>query len=307
MSDRQVYFTAPWDRIPSNGPALTGTAFVPDAHHYAGRGGRVFALWSNEQATESNFKPTLLSCLTATLGSPVTPEELFSYIAAIAANPAYTARFQPDLSTPGLRIPLSADSGLFHEAAELGRRVLWLHTFGERMADPTAGRPAGPPRVPINPPTIPLAGRISPKPEDFPDALNYDAEKLRLLVGHGFIENVPPSVWKYEVSGKHVLTQWFSYRKLHRERPVIGDRRPPSKLNEIQPDHWLPEYTTELLNVLNVLALLVQLEPAQADLLERICAGPLLSHQTLVAANALAIPAKPEKLKKAKSSGPKLF
>ena len=35
----------------------------------------------------------------------------------------------------------------------------------------------------------------------------------------------------------------------------------------IQPDHWLPEYTTELLNVINVLGLLVSLEPRQAALL----------------------------------------
>ena len=80
----------------------------------------------------------------------------------------------------------------------------------------------------------------------------------------------------YEVSGKRVLTQWFSYRKKNRERPIIGDRRPPSKLGEIQPDHWLAEYTTELVNVLHVLALLVDLEPDQAQLLEAICGGPTL-------------------------------
>jgi hypothetical protein len=34
-----------------------------------------------------------------------------------------------------------------------------------------------------------------------------------------------------------VLTQWFSYRKKNRERAIIGDRRPPSKLGDIQPDH----------------------------------------------------------------------
>ena len=73
-----------------------------------------------------------------------------------------------------------------------------------------------------------------------------------------------------------MLTQWFSYRKKNRERPIIGDRRPPSKLGDIQPDHWLAEYTTELLNVLHVLALLVEMEPAQAKLLEAICEGPLL-------------------------------
>jgi hypothetical protein len=88
-------------------------------------------------------------------------------------------------------------------------------------------------------------------------------------------------VWTYEVSNKHVLTQWFSYRKRHRERPQIGERRTPSPLGDIQPDAWPAEYTTELLNVLNVLGRLVELEPAQADLLERICAGPTLTQEAL--------------------------
>jgi hypothetical protein len=56
-----------------------------------------------------------------------------------------------------------------------------------------------------------------------------------------------------------------------------GDRRPPSKLGEIQPDLWLAEYTTELLNALHVLALLVELEPAQAQFLEAICEGPTIN------------------------------
>jgi hypothetical protein len=280
---------------------------LPDIDHYNGRGGRVFSLWSDAASTRPNLKPALLSHLSAFLVMPIGPEDLLSYIVALASSPAYTERFQPDLSTPGLRIPITSDSSLFRVASDLGRRILWLHTFGERMADPSAGRPFGPPRVPVNPPSVPLAGRISSKPEDFPDFLNYDAEKHRLLVGHGYIDNVSSAVWAYEVSGKHVLTHWFSYRKLHRERPVIGDRRAPSALNDIQPDHWLPEYTSELLNVLNVLTLLVELEPLQADLLDRICAGPLLSHEDLTTANALAVPPKPEKLKKAKDKHPHLF
>jgi hypothetical protein len=102
-----------------------------------------------------------------------------------------------------------------------------------------------------------------------------------LLVGSGFIEPVPPAVWHYQVSGKQVLVQWFSYRKKHRERPLIGDRRKPSPLGDIQPDHWLAEYTTELLNVLNVLGLLVDLEPQAAALLGRICDGPQISEAML--------------------------
>ena len=109
-----------------------------------------------------------------------------------------------------------------------------------------------------------------------PDVMSYDATAQRLHVGSGFIEPVPAAVWHYEVSGKQVLVQWFSYRRKTRERPIIGDRRPPSPLGDIQPESWPAEYTTELLNLLNVLGLLVDLEPTAAALLERICAGTLL-------------------------------
>jgi hypothetical protein len=141
-----------------------------------------------------------------------------------------------------------------------------------------------------------------------PDSIGYDAGKQRLLVGNGYAENVDPKMWSYEVSGKQVLLQWFSYRKLHRERPIIGDRRPPSPLGDIQPNHWLPEYTSELLNLLNVLGLLVELEPAQADLLEKVCSGPLISHEELSAAGALDLPPKAKKMTaKKKAPGPGLF
>src|SRR5690606_30889465 len=137
--------------------------------------------------------------------------------------------------------------------------------------------PSGPPRVPANPPMVPKDGAIPLTPEGFPDTLDYDAAARRLKVGAGHIDNVAPEVWAYEVSGKNVLRQWFSYRRKNRERPVSGDRRPPSPLGEIQTDPWLPEYTSELINVLNVLTLLVVLEPKQADLLTRMEEGPLVS------------------------------
>jgi hypothetical protein len=97
-------------------------------------------------------------------------------------------------------------------------------------------------------------------------------------------------MWAYEVSDKQVLWHWFSYRRHDRSRPVIGDRRPPSILSSIQPDGWLPEYTTDLLDLLHVLGRLIVLEPAQADLLNRICEGPLRSAEELRTAGALATP-----------------
>jgi hypothetical protein len=267
-------------RPPTKGPALTFTALVPDLHHYNGRGGRVFPLWRNGGAPHANLSPKLLEFLTSAYKSSVSAEDFLAYLAGVAANPAYTARFQSDLVQPGLRIPITARRERFAEAVELGRRVIWLHTFGERFTDMKAGRPPGPPRLPKErTPRIPKNGAIPDDPDGMPDEIAYDELGRRLLIGKGFIENVPAAVWQYEVSGKRVLTQWFSYRKRNRERPIIGDRRPPSKLGDIQPDHWLAEYTTELLNVVHVLGLLVELEPAQARLLEVICEGPTLEYR----------------------------
>ncbi|MGH9747104.1 MAG: type ISP restriction/modification enzyme [Candidatus Acidiferrales bacterium] len=308
-SERQIYLTALTRTSPKNGPAVTFTANVPDLDHYRGSfGGRVFPIWRDEYATTSNFPPRLLETISVRLGVAIEPEDFFSYIAAIASSPAYTAFFQDDLSTPGLRIPITASSDLFQQAAQIGRRVLWLQAFGERMFDPRQDRPGGPPRLPAgHAPAVPKEGQISAKPSEMPDSLGYDAGKRRLLVGTGFIGNVSPAVWQYEVSGKQVVLQWFSYRKKNRERPIIGDRRRPSPLGDIQPDHWLPEYTTELLNLLNVLTMLVELEPKQAEILNRVCDGPLLSEEELRKAGAFVTESDPKQKGRKASKNRALF
>lgn len=281
QSHSQVYLTGLMAHSPSSGPGIAFSALLPDQHHYKGSfGGSVFALWKNTAATESNIFPAVVALLAKAFGAPVDPVDIFAYVAALLAHPVYTASFAEDLVRPGLRVPLTADAALFAEAAKLGREVIRLHTFGERFATEDPPRP---PRVGEGGPTQPKDGAIPSTPEGFPDTLEYDAARRRLLVGTGFIDNVPPAVWAYEVSGKQVLRQWFSYRRKNRERPLIGDKRPPSPLGDIQPDRWLPEYTSELINVLNVLALLVELEPKQADLLKRICDGPLIPVSKLTA------------------------
>jgi hypothetical protein len=288
-SDWQVYLTAPEDRTPTNGPALTLSSAIPDLHHYHGRGGRVFPLWRDAAATSPNVKPALLGHLAAWLRRTVRPEDFMAYLAAVLAHPAFTSRFAADLQRPGLRVPLSAAPELFDGAVTLGREVAWLHCYGERFADPGAGRPHGPPRMPRGTgPTVPAGGTIPGVPEPLPDVIDYDPARRRLIVGSGFVDNVAPEVWAYEVSGRSVLRQWFSYRRGDRTRPVIGDRRPPSPLDRIQPDHWLPEYTEDLLNLLHVLGRLVALEPQQAALLDAICGGPLFDAVGLEAVGALA-------------------
>ena len=286
-SNQQVYLTALQAHALTAGPAVTFSAKVPDLHHYNGRGGRVFPLWADRRAQVPNLRAALLDEIAGALGVAVSAPDLMAYFAAVAAHPAYTARFRSDLVQPGLRYPMTADARHFTEAVDIGREVIWLHCFGERFADPNAGRPNGAPRMPEGErPVIPRDGAIPTGPDCFPDRIDHDTGACRLKVGDGFIDNVPRAVWEYEVSGKQVLVQWFSYRRLDRSRPIIGNRRPPSPLEKIQPEGWLAEYTTELMNVLHVLGRLVALEPRQADLLNRICDGPLLSGDDLRAGGA---------------------
>ncbi len=287
---KQVHLTALSATSPKRGPAVTFAALIPDLDHYHGRGGRVYPLWRDAAAHASNIRPQLLAFLAEQFGAAVSAEDMMAYIAAVIAHPAFTARFKNDLVQPGLRLPLTAHRALFERACALGREVIWLHCYGERFADAEAGRPKGPPRLPkAEAPFIPADGAIPSI--SLPQEMHYDAARRCLQIGAGYIDNVTPAMWTYEVSGVEVLKHWFSYRRKDRSRPVIGDRRPPSPLGDIKPEGWLDQYNQDLIDLLNVLGRLVKLEPAQATLLEEICAGPLYSGDDL--ANLWTRPAPP--------------
>jgi hypothetical protein len=304
FGSQQVFLFSLEKRAPESGPALTVSALLPDMNFYKGSsGGRAFPLWRDASATIPNVKPALISRLATIYGVKVLPDDFVAYIAAVLAHPAFTARFQSDLVQPGLRVPITADPKLFAEAVNLGREVIWLHCFGERFADPTSGRPSAPPRMPSGTgPHIPSDGAIPGAPDPLPDIMDYDPTKQRLSIGKGFIDNVPKRVFDYEVSGRNVLRQWFSYRRLDRSRPMIGDRRPPSPLDKIRPEHWLDEYTNDLMNLLHILGRLVALEAGQAKLLERICFGSLITSEALAAVGALDAPPAGRGGKKGKST-----
>jgi hypothetical protein len=89
-------------------------------------------------------------------------------------------------------VPLTASTELFATAAELGRTIIWLHSFGEQFTDTKRGRPARPPRLPKEvAPRIPADGAISQDTAEMPDSIAYDEVRHRLLIGHGYVEGVP--------------------------------------------------------------------------------------------------------------------
>jgi len=186
-SSSQVFLTALHRSAPTSGPALSLAADVPDIDHYKGSfGGRVYPLWQDALGENPNIKPALIKHLASVYKFEVIAEDVMAYISALAAHPWFTAHFADDLRQPGLRIPMTENSELFSEAVGLGQEVIWLHCYGERLADPDKGRPSGPPRLPSSErPVIPSDGAIPSAPEPLPDEMSYDASKRRLVIGTG--------------------------------------------------------------------------------------------------------------------------
>jgi Type ISP C-terminal specificity domain/N-6 DNA Methylase len=278
--ERQLYLTEPHTEPVTGGPALTFAADPPDTHHYHGRGGRVVPLYRDKAGTRPNTTQPLLVMLSRRLGARVTGEDLVAYVAGIAAHSSFSKHFAETLDGTGVRIPLTTDGHLFDEAISVGCRVIWLQTYGQRFVDPSRGRPLGPPRLSDD--RRPCAAvEIPIEPECFPQRIAYDPATQTLLVGEGQIRPVPPAVWGYEVSGMRVIRKWF------RSRTGKPTGRHPTMLDFIRPTYWTAAMNDELRDLLHVLGLLVDLEPIQRDLLQRVCAGPLLTVDDLLTASVL--------------------
>ncbi|MFF1769113.1 type ISP restriction/modification enzyme [Streptomyces sp. NPDC058249] len=284
-SDRQIYLSELHSESGRAGPAVGFTALIPDMHHFKGtEGGRVAPLYRHAELAETNVTPGLLKTLSQIHEVPVTAEDLFAYIAGIAGHSGYTRRFAEHLATRGAHIPLTRDPDLWAEVTEVGRRTVWIHTYGQRFASPLHGRPSGQtPRLPVAEQpvcTVPIGEDGS----GIPDSICYDAKTRTVTVGAGSIRPVAPEVWDYRIGGVQVIRKWFGFRK---RRPDIEWQTP---LNDILPPTWPARWTIDLLDLINALALLTALEPEQARLLDAVSAGPLITTQDLREEGVLPVP-----------------
>lgn len=180
--------------------------------------------------------PGLTTTLTSLLSTEITAEDVLAYVAGVTAHPGFTKTFADELTTPGIRIPVTTDAKLWAKAVDLGRQVLWLHTYGQCFTG--EGRPVGNVRLPVGDAQRPL----SQKPvTTLPETLSYDADCQAVVVGDGEFGPVTRQVWDYAVGGRNVIKSWFDYRK---KEP--GGRR-SSPLDDINATAWDPDCTGEFL------------------------------------------------------------
>ena len=263
-SDHQIYVFGLLTKHSGKGPALTASADIPDRDYFSGRGAKdIIPLYRDIEAAEENIVPGLRDILKDTLEFSITPKDLLAYVYGVAANSTFTDIFSKELETRELRIPITKDRDLFQTTVTIGKRLIWLHTYGERLI-PT-GKKRG--VIPIG---VAKCTKALPESNDsYPDKYSYDVEKKVLRVGDGEFGPVSLEIWEFEVSGLRVVKSWLNYRM------KAGHGKKSSPLDDIRPERWTSEFTTELLELLWVLEATLTEYPKQKELLEAVVKGPL--------------------------------
>jgi len=267
---RQVFLASSVVLELGAGAAIMCSSHVPDRHYFAGRGGKdILPLYRNSDATEPNILPGLLDLLAETYSRKVTPEDLLAYVYGMLAQPTFTARYKKELGTRELRVPITKEAGLFKKVCGVGKRLLWLHTYGERFV-PKGKHPGKVPRGKAR-----CVEAIPGNADGYPESFHYEELTRTLRVGEGEFRPVVPEVYEYEVSGLKVVQSWLKYRMKH------GAGKKSSPLDDIRPECWTGECTTELLELLWVLEATIEGYPEQAHLLQAVCEGPCFSANEL--------------------------
>ncbi len=261
-SARQIYLTSLLSSPIGAGPAVTACAHVPDLHHFSGRGAKdTIPLYRSPDASEANLTPGLTDMLAREYGRAVAPEDVFAYLYGVLAHPAFTENFAAELETRELRAPITKNPDLFESVRKTGAQLLRLHSYGERFV-PEGERPGPVPRGAAR-----CAQAVPGDPGGYPEAFRYDPPARTLHVGKGAFAPVSPEVCEFEVSGLKVVASWLGYRMKR------GAGRKSSPLDEVRPERWTSQFTTELLELLWVLEATVALRPEQARLLEAVTDG----------------------------------
>lgn len=261
QSDRQIFLTTKTTHSFGSGPAAAVSVNVPDLDAFYGSEGGKDVIPLYRDRTTPNVAPHALAVLSEKLGYKVGVEELFAYAFGLLAGADYTERFHVALETPGPRVPLTADSSLFVRMVAHGERLIWLQTFGERFGDgplPTSGVQwlSEPSRLP------------STKSE-----IKFDLATGYLNVADGLLTGVSKAAWEFQVSGMVIIPKWLSYRM---QGAVGKAKSSKSPLDKIRPDSWTPEWSAELVEVIEVVKETLGLVSEGKLLLDQIIAGPLV-------------------------------
>lgn len=280
----QIFIVEQHARHPQAGPGLYFDALIPDMNAFNNRGGRAHPALTIGGAP--NLTEPAAQMLRERFGNNA-PGDLVYYLAALTGHPGYVRTFDEPLQQAGIRVPLTADPELWERAVQLGKQVVWLHTYGER-GEPLPGMkylhqlPEGADYT-LPTPTVDMGSAMPEKKPSFsPDPVNSLSEEENnpamgtVSFGQARCENVEKRVFDYTIGGNQVLGLWAKYRL---KKPVV---RRSSSLNDIVQREWPEAWSEEYERLLYTLTHLVHLEPAQEKLLDEVLAGEQIFREEFV-------------------------
>ena len=281
----QIFIVEQYARNPKNGPGLYFSSLIPDKNAFKGsHGGRCYPVFTTDG--EPNLRTSVAQLLCERFGNDA-PGNLVYYLAALTGHPEYVRTFSKPLETSHMRAPLTADPELWERAVQLGKQVVWLHTYGER-GEPLPGMkylhqlPEGADYTLPNP-TVDM-GKTMPeeKPSFSPDPVDSLSEEENNPVmgtvsfGQARCENMEKRVFDYTIGGNQVLGLWAKYR-LKKPEEVSS-----SPLDGIVQREWPEAWSEEYERLLYTLTHLVHLEPTQEKLLDEVLAGEQIFREEFV-------------------------
>lgn len=281
----QIFIVEQHARHPQAGPGLYFDALIPDMNAFNNRGGRAHPALTIEGTP--NLTEPAAQMLRERFGDNA-PGDLVYYLAALTGHPGYVRTFDEPLQQAGIRVPLTADPELWERAVQLGKQVVWLHTYGER-GEPLPGMerlhqlPAGADYT-LPTPTVDMGRTMPEKKPSFsldPVTGSLSEEENSPVMGtvsfgQARCENVEKRVFDYTIGGNQVLGLWAKYRL---KKPVV---RRSSPLDEIVQREWPEAWSDEYERLLYTLTHLVHLEPAQEKLLDEVLAGEQIFREEFV-------------------------
>ena len=239
----QVFIVEQHAHYPKAGPGLYFSALIPDMHAFNNRGGRVHPALNT--ASKPNLTDEAERLLTENFGEHA-PAELVYYLAGVTGHPGYVRTFDTELQQAGIRVPLTSDAELWSRAVQLGKYVVWLHTYSER-GEPLPGMT----RVTDKPTdglySMPvyeksMGGAMPEKKPTF--TLGEDDIHGEIAFGASRWSNIKKVVFDYTVGGQQTIGLWAKYRL---KKPIV---KRSSSLNDIVQQSWPSEWTTEFKELL---------------------------------------------------------
>jgi len=192
ISNRGAGFVFPLYLYPNTGNSETGN---PIKKRSLGCAMMLFESKGEYSAKKPNLSPKLIGQLGSYFGKSPTPEKIFYYIYAILYSNIYRTTYAEFLKIDFPRIPFTKEYTLFNQMAEFGERLVGLHLMKSPELDITATRFQG-----IG------NGRI--------ERPRYDAQTKRLYINlNQYFEDIPDSVWDYQIGGYQICDKWLKDRK----------------------------------------------------------------------------------------------